>query len=165
MVLPRPTRKSTPQTKNSISYQKCKILRVIKFLCLEHSPVGPTASLSGLNAVEVSTEDVNEDNADEINGELLCPGGRKPKDENNDGGGGMPPGPGLVVADNGCCCVRGVRSSAPRELESDGVGLPGCCDEGGRGTWTVGGIGDEHLCSLQLPGVVTPDRAGDFSPF
>ena len=29
--------------------------------------------------------------------------------------------------------VRGVKSKAPRELHSEGVGLPACCDEGGRG--------------------------------
>lgn len=98
-------------------------------------PAGPTANLSGLKLVDVNTDDVRDDRADVISGELPCVGGRRPKDENNEGGPGI--GPGL---DMGGCDVFGVRSKAPKEFDSDGVGLPTRCDDGGRGTFDMNDV-------------------------
>lgn len=91
-------------------------------------PAGPTASLSGLNAVDVRTDDVKEESADDISGELVCPGGRRPNVENSAGGPGLGPGLDVLV-----CTVRGVKSKAPNEFDSEGDGLSGCCEDGGRG--------------------------------
>lgn len=62
----------------------------------QHLLPGPTASLNGLNAVDVNTEDVNDDKADDIKGDPPCPGGKRPNDWNSDGGGGFV-GPGLEI--------------------------------------------------------------------
>lgn len=94
---------------------------------LNNLPAGPTASRKGLKAVDVRTDDVSDESADDMSGELVCPGGSSPKVENREGGPGL--GPGLDED----CNVRGVKSKAPKEFDSDGVGLSGCCDEGGRG--------------------------------
>lgn len=67
------------------------------------------------------TEDVRDDSADDIRGELVCPGGSKPNVENNEGGPGLGPGLDTLV-----CMVRGVKSKAPREFDSEGDGLSGC---------------------------------------
>lgn len=43
-------------------------------------PAGPTANLKGLKAVDVRTDDVSEDRAEDIKGLPACDGGNKPKD-------------------------------------------------------------------------------------
>lgn len=81
--------------------------------------------------MEVSTEEVSDDSAEETSG--VWPGGSSPKVEKSDGGGGPglgPWGPGLD--DGGCEEVRGVRSRAPSEPDSDGEGLSGGCRDDGR---------------------------------
>jgi hypothetical protein len=84
----------------------------------------------GLKAVDVRTEEVSDERADVMSGEepvVMEPGGRRPKPEKTPGlspAGGAGPGP----------AARGVRSSAPREFDSEAAGLSGCCDEGGLGT-------------------------------
>lgn len=47
--------------------------------------------------MDVNTEEVNEDRAEDINGEEPCPGGNSPKVENKLGGGAPGLGPGLVI--------------------------------------------------------------------
>lgn len=84
-------------------------------------PTGPTANLNGLKAVDVNTDDVSDDRADDISGEVPDPGGIIPNVENIDGGPGL--GPGELVA-GGNTVVFGVRSRAPKEFDSDGEGLP-----------------------------------------
>lgn len=79
----------------------------------EFLPVGPTANPIGLNAVDVSTEDVSDERADVMSGEEAA-GGRRPNPEKT------------------LCGARGVRSSAPREFDSDAVGLGGLCVDTGR---------------------------------
>lgn len=95
-------------------------------------PLGPTANLKGLKVVDVSTDAVKDERADVINGELPWLGGRSPKEENKEGVPGVEPGPGLEL---GGCDVFGVKSRAPREFDSENIGLPACCEDGGRGIW------------------------------
>lgn len=92
-----------------------------KVTFLPKVPTGPTASLNGLKDVEVSTDEVNEDNADDISGDCP-PEDKSPNDGKSDG---APPGvvgPGLVM--DGWLFL-GVRSRAPIEL-SEGAGLAAC---------------------------------------
>lgn len=80
-------------------------------------PAGPTASPMGLKAVDVRTDEVSDERAEVMSGE--DPGGRRPKPENTPGeipAGGAGPGPAAL----------GVRSRAPRELDSEAAGLSGC---------------------------------------
>lgn len=97
-------------------------------IVLPKLPTGPTANLNGLKDVDVKTDDVNDDKADDISGDWP-PEGRSPNDGKS--GGPVPGvvGPGLVMEG---WQFRGVRSRAPMEL-SDGAGLVACCDDGGRG--------------------------------
>lgn len=63
---------------------------------LPNVPTGPTANLSGLKDVEVSTDDVSDDNADDINGDCP-PEGKSPKDGKSGGAAPGVVGPGLVM--------------------------------------------------------------------
>lgn len=56
------------------------------------APAGPTASPRGLNAVEVNTDEVKDDSADDMSGEVPWLGGSSPKLENIGGGPGLRPG-------------------------------------------------------------------------
>lgn len=78
--------------------------------------------------MEVNTDEVNDDNAEDIKGDCP-PEGNKPKDGNNGGAAPGVVGPGLVMVG---WLFLGVKSKAPIEL-SDGVGLLACWDDGGRG--------------------------------
>lgn len=78
--------------------------------------------------MDVNTVVVSDDSADDISGAPAGEGGRRPKLENSDEGAIFGPELGM----SGGCAER-VRSRAPNELVSEGVGLPGCCDDGGRG--------------------------------
>lgn len=100
----------------------------------------------GLKAVEVSTEEVREDSADVIRapGDTEAPdptwGGSSPKPEKSPGGGwccggterGRGPGPEPGLEPGALLLDLGVRSSAPREPLSEGLGLAGGC---GPGAW------------------------------
>lgn len=69
-----------------------------------------------------------------MRGDEPWPGGNNPKFENIGGGPGLGPG----LCDNGCDDsdeALGVKSKAPKEFDSDGVGLFIGCDEGGRGIY------------------------------
>lgn len=98
---------------------------------------------NGLKAVDVRTDDVSDDSADVIRGDGP-PGESKLNPEKRFGGPGLRPGFGPTVA-------RGVKSNAPCEFDSLGVGLPArvwCGGVGslgggdGEASWLRGDDGD-----------------------
>lgn len=66
------------------------------FKNLPKLPTGPTANLRGLKDVDVKTEEVRDDKADDINGDCP-PEGKSPKDGNIGGAEPGVVGPGLVM--------------------------------------------------------------------
>lgn len=72
-------------------------LAVTVFSEIGYIPAGPTARRRGLNEVDVRTDEVSEESAEDIRGELPWPGGSRPNVEKRDGGApGL--GPGLVMS-------------------------------------------------------------------